>query len=202
MKKNISTFILITSVILTSCVRSLYPITENENDLIFKKELLGHWIDNDSAHYLVDTVSGERGKIYRVAIIDLKTSPESLNFSDTSYFIFFLINIKGKFYLDCSAEMERFANKNIGESASQSVLPTHYIIRLISVKQNSIELASLDEDKFSALLKQKKFSIRNELIAKDNLLLTERPVKLQQKLIEMEKFPSIFNSETLTRSKN
>ena len=201
MKKNIPTIILITSVILTSCVRSLYPITENENDLIFKKELLGHWRDEDSAHYIVDTAGGENGRIYRVAIIDLKRGPEWV-FSDTSYFIAFLVNIKGSFFLDCSADMAKFSNKNIGESAAHSILPTHFIIRLISIEQNRIELALMDEEKFLAFLKQKKLSIHHELIDKDNLLLTEKPMKLQQKLIEMEKFPSIFNSETLTRSKN
>jgi len=169
--------------------------------MIFKKELLGHWRDEDSAHYIVDTVAGENGRIYRVAIIDLKRGPERV-FSDTSYFIAFLVNIKGSFFLDCSADMEKFSNKNIGESAAHSILPTHYVIQLISIEQNSIELASLDEDKFSALLKQKKLNIHHELIDKDNLLLTEKPIKLQQKLIEMEKFPSIFNSETLTRLKN
>jgi hypothetical protein len=198
MKKLIPTIIVIIPVILISCVRSLYPITENENDLVFRKELLGQWIDNDSAHYIVDTVSGERGKIYRVAVIDLKRSPESLNFSDTSYFIVTLVKLKGSLFLDCSPEMERFANKNLGESAIQSVLPTHYILRVISIGQNSIELTSIDKDKFLLLLNQKKFSIRNELVDKDNLLFTEKPIRLQQKLIEMEKFPSVFSHETLT----
>jgi hypothetical protein len=202
MKKFIPLSILMIQVILVSCVRSLYPISENENNLVFKKELLGHWIDKDSAHYGVDTIQGHNGKIYRVAIVDPKKSLESVEFSDTSFFIVSIANVKGRLFLDCYPEMERFANKNLGESAAQSVLPTHFIMRLSSVQPNSIELASIDKDKFLLLLNQKKFSIRNELIDKDNLLLTEKPLQLQQKLIEMEKFPSVFSNETLTRLKN
>jgi len=202
MKKYILTITLTGLMLLTSCVRSLYPISENENNLVFKKELLGHWIDKDSAQYIVDTIQGHNGKIYRVAIVDPKKSLESIEFSDTSFFIVTIANIKGRLFLDCYPEMERFANKNLGESAAQSVLPTHFIMRLISVQQNSIELASIDKDKFLLLLNQKKFGIRNELIDKDNLLFTEKPHGLQQKLIEMEKFPSVFSNETLTRLKN
>ena len=202
MKKYILTITLTGLILLTSCVRSLYPITENENDLVFKKELLGHWVDKDSAHYIIDTVNGKNGKNYKVAIIDSKKNLESMEFSDTSYFIVTIANVKGSLFLDCYPEMERFANKNLGESAAQSVLPTHFIMRIISVKQNSIELASIDKDKVLLLLNHKKLTIRNELIDKDNLLFTEKPLKLQQKLIEMEKFPSVFSHETLTRLKN
>ena len=201
MKKSILLTTLLISIVLISCVRSLYPITENENDMVFKKELLGHWIDKDSAYYIVDTVNGKSGKIYRVAIIDSKKSLESTEFSDTSYFIATLVNVKGRLFLDCYPDMERFENKNLGESATESVLPTHFIMRIISVKENSIGLASIDKDKVLLLLNQKKFSIRNELIDKDNLIFTEKPLKLQQKLIEMEKFPSVFSHETLSRLK-
>src|ERR1051326_8190203 len=155
MKKFIPLSILMIHVILVSCVRSLYPISENENNLVFKKELLGHWIDKDSAHYVVDTIQGHNGKIYRVAIVDPKKSLESVEFSDTSFFIVSIANVKGRLFLDCYPEMERFANKNLGESAAQSVLPTHFIMRLSSVQPNSIELASIDKDKFLLLLNQK-----------------------------------------------
>lgn len=202
MKKILLRTIPLILVVLVSCVRSLYPITENQNDLVFKKELLGRWTDKDSAHYIIDTVAEEHGRIYRVAVIDSKKSSEPMKFSDTSYFIVTLANVKGRLFLDCFAEMERFANKNLGESAAHSVLPAHFIIQLISVKQNSMELASIDNDKFLLLLNQKKFQVRHELIDKDNLLLTEKPDRLQQKLIEMEKFSSIFNDETLTRLKD
>jgi len=202
MKKIIPSILFLIAVIFTSCVRSLYPITENEDELVFKKELLGHWRDKDSSRYIVDTVSGKNGKIYRVMIVDSEKGADAGGFSDTSYFMVRLASIKNRFFLDCAIDMDAFKNKNIGESAAGAILQTHFVIPVISIQQNSIEVAPLDEEKFSSLLTQKKFYLRNELIDKDDLLITEKPLKLQQKLRELEKFPAVFANSTLFRAKN
>lgn len=183
---------------LTSCVRSLHPLAENENEMVFMKELVGKWMDEDSTYYLVDRISGS-DKMYGVAIIETRKGPKAQNYSDTSYFRVGLVNIQGKLFLDCVAEMEKFENRNVGESAVNSLLPTHVIIRLRSVKPNSMELASMDQEKLQSLFNQKKVDVRHERIGKDDLLLTEDPVRLKRKLIELEKFPSIFNVNHLAR---
>jgi hypothetical protein len=201
MKKFIL-LITIIPVIFTSCVRSLYPITENENEKVFKKELLGHWRDKDSAQYIVDTANGKNGKIYTVTIIESKKGSDAEGFSDTSYFIASLVNIKNRLFLDCTVDMGGFANRNIGESAAGAILQTHFIIPVISVQQDLIEVAPLDEEKLSSLLIEKKFNLRNELVDKDNLLITEKPLALQQKLRELEKYPKVFDSSALFRAKN
>ncbi|MDP9229038.1 MAG: hypothetical protein M3O67_00030 [Bacteroidota bacterium] len=197
MKKMI--ILLFVVAILTSCVRSLYPITENEKETVFKKELLGHWKDENGTKYIIDTLNNSGGKIYRAEIIDYFKYPDK-QFSDTSYFLVTLVNIRGKLFMDCMPEMEDLAVKKMGESAAYSLLPTHSIIRVFSIEQNSIELGSLDKDNFLMLLKQKKINIRHESITKDDILLTEKPKMLQQKLIELEKFPSVYkNKNRLTR---
>jgi hypothetical protein len=202
MKKTILFITAITSLIFTSCVRSLYPVTENENDLVFKKEFLGRWKDSDSAQYIVDTIKGRNGKIYRVTIVDSKKATDSRGFSDTSYFMACLANINNRFFLDCTVDMDAFANKNIGESAAGGILQTHFIIPVISIQQNLIEVTPIDEEKLLTLLTQKKFNLRSELIDKDNLLITEKPLALQQKLLELERFPFVFSKTTLFRAKN
>jgi hypothetical protein len=201
MKKPIPPIILIIPVIFISCVRSLYPITENENEMVFKRELLGHWIDRDSTQYIVDTVKGHSGKTYRVTIIDSKKAADAEGFSDTSYFILHLAHVKSRFLLDCTIDMEAFANKNIGESAAGAILQTHFIVPVVTIQQNLLEVAPLDEGKLATLLTQQKFRLRNELIDKDNLLITEKPLVLQQKLRELEKFPMAFANSTLYRAK-
>jgi len=168
MKKIILPVILMIAVIFTSCVRSLYPVTENENEMVFKRELLGHWIDKDSAQYIVDTVNGKNG-IYRVTTVDPKKGADAQGFSDTSYFMVCLAYVKNRFFFDCTIDLETFQNKNIGESAAGAILQTHFIIPVVSIQQNRIEVAPLDEGKLSSLLTQRKFSLRNELIDKDNL---------------------------------
>jgi hypothetical protein len=202
MKKIIPPFILMIPVIFPSCVRSLYPITENENEMVFKKELLGHWVDRDSVQYIVDTANGNNGKTYRVTIVDSKMAADAEGFSDTSYFIAHLAYVKNRFFLDCTIDMNVFANKNIGESATDAILQTHFIVPVVSIQQNSLEVTPPDEGKLASLLSQKKFSLRNELIDKDNLLITEKPLALQQKLRELEKFPAVFANSTLFRAKN
>lgn len=201
MKKILTQCILLTALLIilfTSCVRSLYPITENEKEMVFKKELLGHWKDKEGVRYFIDSSGSPGPEVYRVEIIDTGNNSKSFgkDNSDTSYFAASLVNIKGKFFLDCNAEMEQLAIKRISETTLGSLLPTHIIIRVFSIEQNSIEIASIDNDELSTLLKQKKISIHHELIDKDDILLTEKPKMLQQKLTELEKFPSIYKDRT------
>lgn len=205
MKKILTQYILLTAlliILLTSCVRSLYPITEDENEMIFKKELLGHWIDKDGVRYLVDSLKAPGPQIYRVEIIDPDNNSKSFgqDGSDTSYFMAVLVDIKGKFFLDCSADMEQFANKRISETTLSSLIPSHTFIRVFSIEQNSIEIASIDHDELSTLINQKKITILHESINKDDILLTEKPKLMEQKLIELEKFPSVYKERNrLTR---
>jgi len=202
MNKLIPAFVLVLSMTLLSCVRSLYPLTENENEMIFKKELLGHWKDNDSTHYIVDTLTGKNGKVYTLTLIESKKNREPSRFSDTSYFLASLVNIKGKLFMDCIADMKKFENKGLGETAVNSVMALHYVVGLAAIGPDSIQVTLIDEDKLSSLLKQKKLNIRQEQPDEDDILLTERPTALQKKLIEMQKIPSLFSDETLLRVKN
>jgi hypothetical protein len=189
-------------IMLCSCTRSLYPITEDQKEMVFKKELLGQWKDKEGASYFIDTLEASGTKIYKVVLIDNNNKSQSPgnNFSDTNYFLASLVNIKGKFFMDCTADIEQPAFKKMGESATNSLLPTHIIIRIFSIEQNSIELAFIDQDNLFALLRQKKISIRHELIDKDDILLTEKSKMLQQKLTELEKFSSVYKDKSqLTR---
>jgi hypothetical protein len=201
MKQYILQAVFIT-ILLNSCVRSLYPITKDEKEMVFKKELLGQWKDNEGTSYFIDTLETSGAKVYKVEIIDSSNNSQSpgKDFSDTSYFLTSLVNIKGKFFMDCTANIEQPAFKKLGESVANSLLSTHIIIRIFSIEQNSIELASIDKDNLSALLKQKRINILHESIDKDDILLTEKPKMLQQKLMDLEKFSSIYKDRNrLTR---
>lgn len=190
-------YILLTAflvALLTSCVRSLYPISENEKDMVFKKELPGVWKDKDGSRYVINEITSAGIKAYRVEIIDTSKTTEGL--SDTSYFIAALINIKGKLFFDCIADMDQLVVKKVNESAINSLLPTHTILRVFSIQQNSIELASIDKDEFSSLVQQKKVIFRHESMDKDDLLLTEKPQMFQQKLLQLENFPAIYKDRT------
>jgi hypothetical protein len=201
MKKSI-VFIIMISLIFTSCVTSLHPITENQAELVFKKDLLGTWVDKDSARYIIEEAKESGDKFYQATVIDPKKSSETGNFSDTSYFIVCLANVKGKLFLDCAADMKKFEIKHLGGAAVSSVIPTHFIIPIVSIGQNAIELSPFDHDNLLALLQGGKFHMKSELVNKDDILFTEKPKNLQQKLMELEKFPAVFGSSTLKRATN
>ena len=201
MKKSI-VFIIMISLIFTSCVTSLHPITENQADLVFKKDLLGTWVDKDSARYIIEEAKERGDKFYQATLIDPKKSSETGNFSDTSYFIVSLANVKGKLFLDCAADMKKFEIKHLGGAAVSSVIPTHFILPVVSIGPNAIELSSFDHDNLLALLQGGKFHMKSELVNKDDILFTEKPRNLQQKLMELEKFPAVFGSSILKRATN
>ena len=201
MKKSI-VFIIMISLIFTSCVTSLHPITENQADLVFKKDLLGTWVDKDSARYIIEEAKERGDKFYQATVIDPKKSSETGNFSDTSYFIVSLANVKGKLFLDCAADMKKFEIKYLGGAAVSSVIPTHFILPVVSIGQNAIELSPFDHDNLLALLQGGKFHMKSELVNKDDILFTEKPRNLQQKLMELEKFPAVFGSSILKRATN
>ena len=201
MKKSI-VFIIMISLIFTSCVTSLHPITENQADLVFKKDLLGTWVDKDSARYIIEEAKERGDKFYQATVIDPKKSSETGNFSDTSYFIVSLANVKGKLFLDCAADMKKFEIKHLGGAAVSSVIPTHFIIPIVSIGQNAIELSPFDHDNLLALLQGGKFHMKSELVNKDDILFTEKAKNLQQKLMELEKFPAVFGSSILKRATN
>jgi len=201
MKKSI-VFIIMISLIFTSCVTSLHPITENQAELVFKKDLLGTWVDKDSARYIIEEAKESGDKFYQATVIDPKKSSETGNFSDTSYFIVCLANVKGKLFLDCAADMKKFEIKHLGGAAVSSVIPTHFIIPIVSIGQNAIELSPFDHDNLLALLQGGKFHMKSELVNKDDILFTEKPRNLQQKLMELEKFPAVFGSSILKRATN
>jgi hypothetical protein len=202
MKKFITFIIPMVSMIFTSCVTSLHPIAKNENDLIFKKELLGNWVDKDSARYIIEEAKEQDSKFYRATVIDPKESSEPVNFSDTSYFIMSVASIKGKLVLDCVADMKKFENKNVGGAAVGSVVPTHFIIPVVSISQNEVELSPLDHDKLLELLNLGKFKMKYEIVNKDDILFTENPKNLQQKLMELENLPAVFSPSILKRATN
>jgi hypothetical protein len=200
MRKMIIPLLVIT--IFSSCISSLYPITEDEKEMIFKKELIGHWKDNEGVQYFIDT--SRPG--YGIEIIDRNDVPGSTDdhYFDTSYFFAILVNIKGIFFLDCTPNLNqqevKLAFKKMGESTAHSLLPTHNILKVFSIEQDSIECSFIDKENFSRLLEEKKINARYETINSGDILLTEKSKVLQQKLIELEKFPSVYKEKNyLTR---
>lgn len=194
MKQSLLVILICSVLVLSSCVQSLYPLTENENQIVFKPQLLGQWKESDGTEYLVDN---SNGKIYRVAIIDHRRSDSSS--SDTSHFLMTMVSINGKYFLDCMPDTTQPLFQRSGEETMNFTLPLHNILRLNSVSRTSVEIGSIDNDQVVKLMQQKKFSIRYEAVDKDRNLLLEKPENLQQKLTELEKFPMAYEKDIFQR---
>jgi len=194
MKKNLLITLTCSVLVLSSCVQSLYPLTENKDQIIFKPELLGQWKESDGTEYLVHSSTD---KIYRVAIIDHSRSDSSS--SDTSHFLMTIVSIKGKYFLDCMPDTTQPLFQRSGEETMNFTLPLHNILRLNSVSKMSVEIGSIDNDQVVKLMQQKKFSIRYEAVDKDRNLLLEKPENLQQKVTELERFPMAYEKDIFQR---
>lgn len=181
-----------------SCVRSLYPITENEKDVVFKKELVGHWKNaKDNTEYIVSsTINGSKN--YKVMVLDHSSDKKGV---DTSNFLVMLVSIKGHYFLDCTPDTSESVYSKISEQERSLLLPAHLIIKVYTIQKDYFTMSAIDNDALSLLLKNRKIIIKHEEINKNEILLIEKPPMLQQKLIELEKFSSVYKKDSLIRIK-
>jgi len=163
--------------------------------MVFKKELLGVWKEADGTEYIVDSAGD---KAYRVTIVGKDKNHESGSF-DTSYLLMTVVSVKGKYFLDCSPDVNQTFFKEAAEQTANLIVPAHYIFKVNSISTNAVEIGSIDGNEVSKLIQQKKFSINYEAVQKDLALLVHKPQILQQKFTELEKFPSAYEKTILKK---
>ena len=193
MGKTIMLTSIVCSLFFSSCIQFLYPLTHRENQIVFKTELLGKWKEQDGTEYLINRFEGTQ---YSVVMID--NSKGQKKFSDSNYFIMTMVNLNGNYYLDCYPDVQQTSFYRLGEQAANYLLPVHYILRLLSISQTSIEIASMNAGEITKLIDQKKFIVSYDSI-NNNALFLSKPEELQRKLIELEKFPLAYDREILKR---
>ena len=169
---------------LVSCVTSLYPITEDSNEIVFKNELLGTWKDvNGSSVYVVNKVNSENDKRYKLMILDYQTDKQV---TDTSNFLVSLVNIKGHYFFDCMPDTSLPAYANMSDLTKEIMIPCHYIMKVYSIDEKYVSLSAMDKDAVNRLLTNKKLTMKHEELTDDNILLTEKPEILKKKLVYLE----------------
>jgi hypothetical protein len=189
----------VASLIIASCVKSLYPLTENTKDIVFKKELLGRWKDpKENTEYFIDSVTTTEGIKYKVMVVERKADNAR---PDTNNFVVMLVNIQAHYFLDCVADINQPSYSDIGEQNMSLLLPAHFILKVYGIGQDYLSMSSIDKDALSLLLQNKKIAIRHEDLSKDDILLTEKPATLQEKLLELEKFTGVYKKDSLVRMK-
>lgn len=187
-------FVVITS---TSCkvVGTLYPLSQNSDDFVFKKELIGKWQESkdQSVYYLIDTASGQEGKLYSITSIERKNEA---NTTDTMRFSAFLININGWYYLDCSLDIEKnlFPKK---KEVEDFLFTRHFIFRLTFGEKEELEITSPDADELIKLIDEKKILLNYVNLKKDDYLILDKPEILQKRIIESKKYPLLYKNKNI-----
>jgi hypothetical protein len=174
-------------------VGTLYPLSGNDKNFIFKKEMLGRWgesKDSFSYYYKVDTLPRSQGKLYRIEVIEYTNEG-----ADTTPFRAKLINLKGEYFLDCRYDLKKDLN--------DYMIARHFIMKLSFPSPGEIELYFPLPDQLIKLIDQKKIHLnylRHAADSKDadyDYLIIDKPKYLQRALEESKKYPKLFKEKII-----
>ncbi len=202
-KTYFASFILFTAIVITSCVSSLYPISNNENDFLFREELLGHWVDKDMQTQLI--IKKAEQKKYSVTVIDKKNYKDNGNnnsFFDTSYFSCFLIQLNSQYFFDCTPDTDHSQFDCLGEETKSALLPLHFIYKIRSIGKEQLSMAGINIDSMQKFINKNMSKVKHEKLSKDHILLTAGAGELQKKILTNKEAAFVFSESTiLTRIK-
>lgn len=197
MKKQIAGLVIVISLFASSCkmAGSLYPISQDQNDFILKKEMIGKWGDrkDTSSYYIVDTISGKDGKLYQIKTIFKNAEKNTV---DTNRFSAILVRLDGWYYLDCWVDMENeFSDTDNGYE--DWLIPRHFIFRLSFPDANTIEITAPDTEYLIKLIDQKKLLLHYATLKKDDYLILDKPADLEKGFAESTKYPLLYKDKNV-----
>ncbi len=197
MKKQLIVLIVFAAILASSCkvVGTLYPLTQNENEFVFKKEMIGKWGDrkDPSGYYSVDTVSGKGGKLYQIKTFFINKEKNTV---DTNRFNAILVSISGWYYLDCWLDMEKEFNP-VDKSYDDLLIARHFIFRLSFPEANALEMVAPDTEELIKLIDQKKIYSHYAKLKKDDYLILDKPSVIQKGLAESKKYPLLYKDKNV-----
>ncbi|MBS1920922.1 MAG: hypothetical protein JST17_11775 [Bacteroidetes bacterium] len=196
MKKQTLFFILATGIFLSSCkiFSTLYPLSENDNDFIFKKELIGKWegAKDTTGDCTIDTVAGSGGKLYTAGLTDLDKN----NITHTQWFLCRLIKVNQWYFLDCGLDMNRSTSLK-GDDYNDLLITKHFIFSISFLEKDRLEISSPDSDEFIKLINQKKIKLDYTELKKDDFLILNEPTQLKKGFSESKKYPLVYKDKTV-----
>jgi hypothetical protein len=198
-----SCLFLLAAIVSSSCVSSLYPISDNENDFIFSEDLLGHWADKGMGSQVI--LHKADHKKYKVTVIDKKnkeTSGKNISFFDTSYFSGFLIQLNNQYFFDCTPDTDHPQFNCLGEETKSGLLPIHFIYKIQILGKDQLSVAGMDIDAMKKYIDDSSNKIKHEKPGKDHILLTADAAGLQKNMLTNKETAFVFSEpEILTRKK-
>ena len=183
---------------LQSCkvVSTLHPISENEKDFLFKKELIGKWGDpkDNSGFYKIDTVAGTMGKLYSTEIVSHEK--DKGNAADTNWFLLRLVKINDWYFADLKLDMHNTFGAKEGDY-NDWLVTKHFFCNLSFISPDKIELSFPDPDELIKLIDVKKIMLDYYMPREDDYLITNKSGELQKGLAESKKYPSLYKDKSI-----
>lgn len=194
MKPGTSLLAIVIITMISSCkvVGTLYPLSDNENDFLFKKELTGKWTDpkDKSESYTVDTMPGTNGKSYSISVISAEK--ENANLADTTIIFARLLKINQWYFLDCALNLEK---THAFKETNSWLVSKHFFYQLTFTGANTIEITYPDPEDLIKLIDGKKINLVYYKISKDNYLILNKPKENRAALAETKKYPLLYKEK-------
>jgi len=190
MKTRALILILLITVFLSGCfVKSLHQFYK-ESDVIFKNELLGTWLDEDSATWRINPFVFTKGFMkgdstdnsYFVEMFDDTTNMSTFNVH--------LFKLEDKLYLD----FDPIRGDRYDEMIDLHMIPAHTIARIDFVSDNEVVIAWFEEDWLKGLFEENRVKIAHEVIRTAEENFTKEYV-LTASTDELQKFIVKYGSE-------
>lgn len=196
MKRIYYTCLSILAVIfISSCVSSLYPISNDEHDYIFLEGLLGNWADKDMQTRVIMNTADH--KKYQVISIDTKhkeTGGNKISFLDTSYYSAFLIQLNNQYFLDCSPDLDHLQYSCLGDETKSGLLPLHFIYTISRIAGDQLTIAGINRDSLQSFINRHPNKIKYEQHSgNDDILLTANSDGLQKNILTNKEAAFVFS---------
>lgn len=193
MKKQLIFSLIISLITVCSCnpVSSISPLSQNKNELIFEKNLIGKWKEakKSGEYYFVDTVSGSNGRRYQINIYSQNSSKL---ITDTTSFYGELVNINGWKFLDCWINT---SGKCAIKDREDFLIDKHFIFQISFPEKDSLAIAALSAEELKKLITEQKISLNYTDIKEDEFLLLDKPDVLQKALEASKKYPALYKDK-------
>lgn len=176
----------IVAIAISSCfVKSLHPFYK-ESDVEFKNELLGTWLDEDSATWRINPYVFTKGFMegdstdnsYLVEMFDDSTNMSTFNVH--------LFRLEDKLYVD----FDPIRGDRYDEMIDIHMIPAHTIARIDFVSEEEVVIAWFEQDWLKGLFEENRVKIDHEVIrtAEENFtkeyVLTASTDELQKFIIK------------------
>lgn len=159
MKRTLVLLLMTSLALLQGCiVKSLHPFF-TASDIVFKKELINHWTDQDGDHWEIAPVK-ESKVTYELRHYKAGEQPEEI-------FVAHLFRLDRHLYLD----LFPIANDSQANDFifNMHLIPAHSIARVVKLSETEVQIRWMNEKWLRSLFTQNKIKISHEVVRDVNV---------------------------------